>query len=656
MAHWRRRSVLSTGVALATGATLASVGTAGADATTANVEAATAGEERGWSSARGNAGNTGFVPAEGSFPEPEGIAWTYDRTGDFAAVDGAVYLRTGSEVHAVDDADGSVRWTVDGIDAAGTPAVAGDTVYVGGGQLTALEGANGDTRWTTPLEGTATSPTVVDGVVYVVADGELLAVDAADGSTAWRRERVALERSAANVDVDDADVGFAALPVAVANGAVYAAVGEGTGYDGTAGFAALEATTGETWWTYWEPWRWDPHGYVMAVRDRVYTGSISDGETHPVLDAETGAEIERLTVRFPPAMTDETRVATDRHGISSADHGEPERWRERGGTDAWRRPVIVGETVVVPYYPGDETVNALYGFDLEDGTERWTFTHADVDVADLSERYAASEETIYVSASDEEGSERLMAIRAGDGAANDGDESEEGADGDESRADDPGDDPDDGAEERSSGDAGNESDAEADDTGDSGDEPEESDTGSDEVDSEPDETAAETDDENASGDAGDGDLEDGSESDGIDSSDDASSDGAADETTVESDAEGSNEGEPDDGDNPGTDGTVDGADDGYAGEEARDDANTTDDGASGTDGGSDGSTADGSSDDPRGVDENSSATGQGGEDAETAAADADGMPGFTAGVGVVGGALGLEWLRRYASVDEDAAE
>ncbi|WP_245242816.1 PQQ-binding-like beta-propeller repeat protein [Natronococcus sp. JC468] len=300
MAHWRRRSVLSTGVALATGATLASVGTAGADATTANVEAATAGEERGWSSARGNAGNTAFVPAEGPFPEPEGIAWTYDRTGDLAVVDGAVYLRTGNEVHAVDAADGSVRWTVDGIDAAGTPAVAGDTVYVGGGQLTALEAASGDSRWTIPLEGTATAPTVVDGVVYVVADGELLAVDAADGSTAWRRERVALERSAANVDVDDADVGFASLPVAVANGAVYAAVGEGTGYDGTAGFAALEATTGETRWTYWEPWRWAPHGYVMAVGDRVYTGSIGDGETHPVLDAETGAELERLTVRFPP--------------------------------------------------------------------------------------------------------------------------------------------------------------------------------------------------------------------------------------------------------------------------------------------------------------------------------------------------------------------
>ncbi|ELY66240.1 outer membrane protein assembly factor BamB family protein [Natronococcus jeotgali] len=573
MAHWRRRSVLSTGVALATGATLASVGTAGADATTANVEAATAGDERGWSSARGNAGNTAFVPAEGSFPEPEGIAWTYDRTGDLAAVDGAVYLRTGSEVHAVDD-----------------------------------------------------------------ADGELLAVDAADGSTAWRRERVALERSAANVDVDDADVGFAPLPVAVAGGTVYAAVGEGTGYDGTAGFAALEATTGETRWTYWEPWRWDPHGYVIAVGDRVYTGSISDGETHPVLDAETGAELERLTVRFPPAMTDETRVATDRHGISSAGHGESERWRERGGTDAWRRPVIVGETVVVPYYPGDETVNALYGFDLEDGTERWTFTHADVDVADLSERYAASEDTIYVSAGEAGGDERLVAIRAGDAAANDGNESEEGADGDESGADetstddaedDPRDDPDDGAEERSNDDAGNEPDAETDDAGDSGDEPGEGDSESDEVDPEPDETAAETDDENASVDVEDGDLEDGSQSDGTDSSDDASSDGSVDGTTA--DAEGSSEGESDGGDNPGVDGTVDGADDGYAGEEAGDDANATDDGPGGTDGGSDGSTADGGSDDPRGVDENSSATDQGGEDAETAAADTDGMPGFTAG-------------------------
>ncbi|WP_157224650.1 outer membrane protein assembly factor BamB family protein [Natronococcus occultus] len=651
MAHWRRRSVLSTGVALAAGAALTAVGTAGAESGTATVDGTTAEAEQGWSSSRGNAGNTGFVPADGAFPEPETIAWSYDRTGDLAAVGDAVYLRTGSELHALEDADGSVRWTADGIDAAGVPAVAGDTVYVGGGQLTALAAASGDPRWTTSLDGESTAPTVVDDAVYLVADGELLAIDAADGETIWRREEVVLERTDADAaaDVEDADVGFAALPVAVTDGTVYAAVGEGTGHEGTAGFAAFDAATGETSWTYWEQWRWDPHGYVMATEDRVYTGSIGDGETYPVLDAETGTERERLSYRFPPAMTDETRVTTDRHEFSSAVPGEPESWSEGGGTDAWRRPVIVGETVIVPYYPGDETVDALYGFDLEDGTEQWTFTHADLDIGDLSEWYAASEDTVYASASGDEDGERLVAIRAGDGEATDGDEDSEDGESEDEGADN---EPEDDAEEESDdSDSEDESDgnSETDDTDDSGSEPE----GSDEADSEPDEAGSDPEDGSSSDDAEDDGLEEGSESgDGTDPGDDPND--GSDGTTDDSDAGGSSEGNRDD-DSSGTDGE----DDGYAGEEAGSEANSTDDGDNETDDpGNDGSTAEDSNDGARDVDENSSAADQNGdEDDGTADSDeADEMPGFTAGVGVVSGALGLEWLRRRASVDEDVTE
>ncbi len=32
------------------------------------------------------------------------------------------------------------------------------------------------------------------------------------------------------------------------------------------------------------------------------------------------------------------------------------------------------------------------------------------------------------------------------------------------------------------------------------------------------------------------------------------------------------------------------------------------------------------------------------------------MPGFTTGAGIAGGALGLEWLRRRASANEDDLE
>jgi outer membrane protein assembly factor BamB len=155
MANWRCRSVLSTGVALAAGGVLASVGTAETE-----FEGTAASEADGWSSYRGNAGNTALVSAGGTFPEPKTVAWTYDRAGDLAAVDGTVYLRTGAGVHALDDSEGSVAWTAEELGADGTPAVADDTVYVGGEELTALNASDGKVRWITDLEGgESTSPT-----------------------------------------------------------------------------------------------------------------------------------------------------------------------------------------------------------------------------------------------------------------------------------------------------------------------------------------------------------------------------------------------------------------------------------------------------------------------------------------------------------------
>ncbi|WP_394741851.1 PQQ-binding-like beta-propeller repeat protein [Natronococcus roseus] len=677
MANWRRRSVLSTGVALAAGGVLASTGTAETE-----FEGTTSSEADGWSSYRGNAGNTAFVPADGAFPEPGTIAWTYDRAGDLAAVDGAVYLRTGTDVHALEDSDGSVAWTAEGLGAAGTPAVAGDTVYVGGEGLTALDAASGEVRWTTALEGgESTSPTVADGTVYLVADGELLAVDAADGDVEWRRESVVLEREAESgtSEVDDATVSVAAVPLAVANGSVYAAVGDGIGVDGTAGFAAFDAETGEIRWTYWEQWRWDPHGYVVATADRVYTGSIADDDTFPILDADTGAEVERLTFRFPPAMTDETRVTADRHGFSSADHEATENWSEGGGTDAWRLPVIVGETLIVPYYPGDDHVNALYGFDLEDGTEQWTFTHDDLDIGDLSDWYAASEDTVYVAASGDAGDERLVAVRSGSDGEDEGDETEEDegtqeSDGDEEAEDEETDDEAE-AEERDdeNEDEGNDSDDSSDDENE---EPASDDGGNEESgDDSSDDSGNEepaSDDGNDSADESESDDtggQDGSDEDGSDGSD--GDDGAADSESddLEETTDGADSSETDDGytgeeTDGDTDGNAtsdsDGTDDDGVTDDDETDAGATDD----TTTGDDEVTADGSDNGTRETEENSSASSRDGDevdepdDGDSADEDDDieEMPGFTTGAGIAGGALGLEWLRRRASVDEDDLE
>jgi len=71
----------------------------------------------------------------------------------------------------------------------GTPAIAGDTVYVGAddGTLYALALADSKPRWTyKTAEGLKSSPSVIDGVVYLGDDdGVLHAVNAADGKARW---------------------------------------------------------------------------------------------------------------------------------------------------------------------------------------------------------------------------------------------------------------------------------------------------------------------------------------------------------------------------------------------------------------------------------------------------------------------------------------
>jgi eukaryotic-like serine/threonine-protein kinase len=136
-----------------------------------------------------------------------------------------------------------------------TPAVSGDTVYVGSSDhvLYALDRASGNKKWEFQTESRITSsPAVVGGVVYFGSfDGNFYAVDAATGKENWRfatpgERRFAATHlhgssPAAEVMPDPFDF-YLSSPV-VANGTVYFGSGDTNVY-------ALDAATGALKWKF----------------------------------------------------------------------------------------------------------------------------------------------------------------------------------------------------------------------------------------------------------------------------------------------------------------------------------------------------------------------------------------------------------------------
>ncbi|NKE37765.1 PQQ-binding-like beta-propeller repeat protein [Natronococcus sp. JC468] len=426
MAKFRRRKLLATGTALG------GVGLFGSLSTAANEHDED--EERGgselpsfeepddWSSYSGTAGNTGSVPGNGAFPKPETVAWEHDESGHIAITDGQVYLRSGSSIYALDDSDGSVIWTSDDVGAEGgvqygTPAVTDATVVVGGDRLTALDADSGEVRWTQKFDSgggeAVTSPTVAFDTVFVIAEESLHAFDLADGSLQWSRDSVELEPHE-DSDMDESqEVSFGSTPIAVTDEFVYA----GVGHDNPAGVAAFDALEGETQWTYavdeTSVEYGGAHKYILATETRIYAmGRFADqGLMYPALDPWTGEQVDsEHSSRSQPAVTDEVRVGTGRHGFSVKNHETGEEWGrnayEWGHTDAWGRPAIAGETLVIPYYvgaPQGHENDGIYGLNLEDGSEQWHFTHPDVENTDVREQhgFVVSGESIYITGGDQ---------------------------------------------------------------------------------------------------------------------------------------------------------------------------------------------------------------------------------------------------------------
>ncbi|USZ70770.1 PQQ-binding-like beta-propeller repeat protein [Natronosalvus halobius] len=422
---------MAAGGTLVAGSVLATAGVTSEGMAEADLE-----EPTGWSSSGGNPGNARYLPVDGEFPEPERVAWEYDQGGDIAVVDGRVYVCTTvseglPEVHALDAADGSVQWVSEELPVDETPAVAGDTVYVGGEQLSALDAADGSVRWTREFEvddPTVSSPTVIYGRVYTVANGTLYALDPADGSTDWKRETAEIP------DEEEEPRPLETEPVAVAGEQVYAVTAD------KEKVAAFDAATGETAWT--SSTGETIRGPATATEQAVYIRSHAGYESL-AFDPETG-ETSKIKGWGPAAATGEIRASYDEMGVyvSHLERG----WNDMRGTSReygdGGSVTIIGDTLVVTTATIWGQGETAYGFDLEDGTRRWDVPSKE-DGIDVYKVQAVDEETLYDYGRDlpQPGGDRIRALRPAetdegdDDAGDDRDREDEGEDGDQNEDD-----------------------------------------------------------------------------------------------------------------------------------------------------------------------------------------------------------------------------
>lgn len=264
------------------------------------------------------------------------VAWEADvghRVGSSspAVVDGTVYLGTvgdgplvvtgetdedafeAAAVVALDAATGEERWRYgefgrkENVDA--SPAVADGTVFVGGGEgaVVALDAATGGERWRRETGASVrASPAVAGGTVYVGVHeaGEVVALDAGDGTEVWR------------AGLDGRNV--KASP-AVADGTVFAASTRLVGCtgdcedapDSTGFLSALDAADGTRRWRHETApdTRSDP-----AVADGVVYFGRGDGFEAVTADGES-----RWTVEFGRYVDSAPAVGGGRAYVGCAD-------------------------------------------------------------------------------------------------------------------------------------------------------------------------------------------------------------------------------------------------------------------------------------------------------------------------------------------------
>ncbi|MFB6102972.1 MAG: PQQ-binding-like beta-propeller repeat protein [Haloplanus sp.] len=307
-----------------------------------------------------------------------------------AVVDGVVYASGTNGLAAFHASDGGKKWTFAPAATdtepsrhgrvSSSPAIASDTVYVGSsdGNLYAVDVADGEERWRFETKGGVySSPAVVDDRIYVGStDGTVYALNP-DGEEVW-----------------SAGTGRPVLSSpAVAGGTVYVGNGQGGGGSTTVegGVVALDATSGGARRWSFQP---DVPGFegdgpfysTPAVSDgTVYIGNRGRRTALYALNAENGnvqwqfGKTPGISIDCSPAVAGGS-VFTYTGGkfgtfyaLDAAD-GTPQ-WQFSTGEFlfATSSPTVADGTVIVAAAPPGN----LYALDAASGVPEWQYSLAD---------------------------------------------------------------------------------------------------------------------------------------------------------------------------------------------------------------------------------------------------------------------------------------
>lgn len=353
-----------------------------------------------WPMFRGGPAHPGHAVAETAGHDPASPHWQFGTDGDVsrepAVVDGTVYVGSKhNKVYAVDVETGDQQWVFETENSPSSPAVAGDTVYVGDrNKIYAVDTNTGEQQWTSHLGWTVESgimegdPIVGDNTVYVGdTDGNLYAIDSATGTHQWTFE-TGNER---------------VYSPAIENGTIYIGSddkGSFTGHNGR--IYALDKTTGELRWDYEIS-----NGIVspIVVNQTVYfgsTGGLGDN-SHQGSGLNTTTGEEELTFEVSglgmvglSVIADTIYITTYGNKLYAInrDTGK-KKWEYNdgdGGVINW--PTVTNKTVYISNGSG-----GLAAINTTNGKEKWNLN--------ISERFESlpsppvvAEETLFVGADD----------------------------------------------------------------------------------------------------------------------------------------------------------------------------------------------------------------------------------------------------------------